>query len=187
MTQPEYFEGVLGRRLLAFAIDAVIILAPIVLLALFIFVFGIVTLSLGWMLFPVLGPAFVIWAIWYNAMTLGSPASATLGMRAMDIEMRTWYGAPPTPCWARSMRWPIGCRSASARPSFCSWLCSTGGGGSCTTSWWAQWWSTVRPAPRICVATVFDPLRMRKTFDPLVLASDAVALILERSPEVPRP
>lgn len=94
VTQPEYFEGVLGRRLLAFAIDAVIILAPIVLLALFIFVFGIVTLSLGWMLFPVLGPAFVIWAIWYNAMTLGSPASATLGMRAMDIEMRTWYGAP---------------------------------------------------------------------------------------------
>ncbi len=94
VTQPEYFEGVLGRRLLAFAIDAVIILAPIVLLALFIFVFGIVTLSLGWMLFPVLGPAFVIWAIWYNAMTLGSPASATFGMRAMDIEMRTWYGAP---------------------------------------------------------------------------------------------
>lgn len=93
-TQPEYFEGVLARRLLAFAIDAVIIIAPIVLLAIFIFVFGIVTLSLGWMLFPVLGPAFVIWAIWYNAMTLGSPASATLGMRAMDIEMRTWYGAP---------------------------------------------------------------------------------------------
>ncbi|MEW6123438.1 MAG: RDD family protein [Pseudomonadota bacterium] len=92
--QPEYFEGVLSRRLLAFAIDAVIIIAPIVLLAIFIFVFGIVTLSLGWMLFPVLGPAFAIWAVWYNAVTLGSPASATLGMRAMDIEMRTWYGAP---------------------------------------------------------------------------------------------
>jgi len=27
-------------------------------------------------------------------MTLGSPASATIGMRAMEIEMRTWYGAP---------------------------------------------------------------------------------------------
>ncbi|MEP9379017.1 RDD family protein [Aquabacter sp. CN5-332] len=94
VTQPEYFEGVLSRRLVAFCIDAVIIIAPIVLLALFIFVFGIVTLSLGWMLFPVLGPAFVIWAIWYNAVTLGSPASATLGMRAMDLEMRTWYGAP---------------------------------------------------------------------------------------------
>ena len=27
-------------------------------------------------------------------MTLGSPASATLGMRTMELEMRTWYGAP---------------------------------------------------------------------------------------------
>lgn len=94
LTQPEYFEGVLSRRMVAFFIDAVIIIAPIVLLALFIFVFGIVTLSLGWMLFPVLGPAFVIWAIWYNAVTIGSPASATLGMRVMDLELRTWYGAP---------------------------------------------------------------------------------------------
>ena len=36
----------------------------------------------------------MIWAIVYYGMTLGSPASATIGMRAMDIEMRTWYGAP---------------------------------------------------------------------------------------------
>jgi uncharacterized RDD family membrane protein YckC len=27
-------------------------------------------------------------------MTFGGPASATIGMRVMDIEMRTWYGAP---------------------------------------------------------------------------------------------
>jgi uncharacterized RDD family membrane protein YckC len=36
----------------------------------------------------------VIWALFYYGMTLGGPASATLGMRAMEIEMRTWYGAP---------------------------------------------------------------------------------------------
>jgi uncharacterized RDD family membrane protein YckC len=36
----------------------------------------------------------VIWAICYYGLTFGSPASATLGMRVMDIEMRTWYGAP---------------------------------------------------------------------------------------------
>ena len=36
----------------------------------------------------------VIWALAYYGMTLGSPASATIGMRAMDIEMRTWYGSP---------------------------------------------------------------------------------------------
>lgn len=94
VTQPEYFEGVLSRRLVAFCVDVVMILGPIVGLAVFIFVFGVVTLSLGWMLFPILGPAFVIWAIAYNALTLGSPASATLGMRLMDLEMRTWYGDP---------------------------------------------------------------------------------------------
>ena len=27
-------------------------------------------------------------------MTLGGPASATFGMRVMDLEVRTWYGAP---------------------------------------------------------------------------------------------
>lgn len=94
VTQPEYFDGVLSRRLVAFCVDAMMIIGPIILLAVFIFVFGIVTLSLGWMLFPLLGPAFVIWAVLYNAITLGSPASATLGMRLMDLEMRTWYGAP---------------------------------------------------------------------------------------------
>jgi uncharacterized RDD family membrane protein YckC len=36
----------------------------------------------------------VIWALFYYGTTLGGPASATLGMRAMGIEMRTWYGAP---------------------------------------------------------------------------------------------
>ena len=30
----------------------------------------------------------------YFGFTLGGPASATVGMRVMDIEMRTWYGAP---------------------------------------------------------------------------------------------
>ncbi|GGF73494.1 RDD family protein [Azorhizobium oxalatiphilum] len=94
VAHPEYFRGVLSRRLVAFMIDAVMITGPIVLLAIFIFLFGIVTLSLGWMLFPLLSPAFIIWAICYNALTLGSPSSATLGMRLMDIQMRTWYGAP---------------------------------------------------------------------------------------------
>ncbi|HSI39622.1 MAG TPA: RDD family protein [Xanthobacteraceae bacterium] len=94
VTQPEYFEGVLSRRFMAFLIDAVIIIGPIVLAGFFIFVFGIVTLGLGWFLFGLLGPAFVIWAVAYAGLTLGGAHSATLGMRAVDIEMRLWYGAP---------------------------------------------------------------------------------------------
>jgi uncharacterized RDD family membrane protein YckC len=91
---PELFEGVLARRLLAFFIDVLIITVPVIGAAIVIFLFGIVTLGLGWMLFWLLSPASVIWALAYYGLTMGSAASATIGMRAMDIEIRTWYGAP---------------------------------------------------------------------------------------------
>jgi uncharacterized RDD family membrane protein YckC len=92
---PELFDGVLARRVLAFLIDLLIIGLPVAFAALFVFIFGLITFGLGWWLFgPLLAPAAVIWALIYYGLTLGSPASATLGMRAMDIEMRTWYGAP---------------------------------------------------------------------------------------------
>jgi uncharacterized RDD family membrane protein YckC len=91
---PELFEGVLARRCIAFLIDVTIIAIPVLFAALFIFIFGLVTLGLGWGLYLLLYPATVIWAIVYYGLTFGSPASATIGMRVMDIEMRTWYGAP---------------------------------------------------------------------------------------------
>jgi uncharacterized RDD family membrane protein YckC len=94
LRQPELFEGVLARRILAFVIDAVIIFVPVALAAIFIFFFGIITLGFGFALYWLLGPGATIWAILYYAVTLGSPASATLGMRIMDLELRTWYGAP---------------------------------------------------------------------------------------------
>jgi len=93
-TQPELFEGVLARRVVAFIVDFVIISIPVVLAAMFIFAFGIVTLGLGFALYWLLPSATVIWAIVYFGVTLGGPASATFGMRVMDLEMRTWYGAP---------------------------------------------------------------------------------------------
>ncbi|MDO9411892.1 MAG: RDD family protein [Pseudolabrys sp.] len=91
---PELFEGVLARRVLAFLIDFVVISVPLVLASVFIFIFGIVTLTLGWALYGLLAPASVIWAIAYFGLTLGGPRSATIGMRMLDLEMRTWYGAP---------------------------------------------------------------------------------------------
>jgi uncharacterized RDD family membrane protein YckC len=93
-TNPELFDGVLARRVIAFIIDFIVVAAPVVLAAIFIFIFGIVTLGLGFALYWLLPPATVIWAIVYFGVTLGSPASATIGMRVMDLEMRTWYGAP---------------------------------------------------------------------------------------------
>jgi uncharacterized RDD family membrane protein YckC len=93
-THPELFEGVLARRMLAFLIDFMILAVPVVFVAMFIFVIGIVTFGLGFFLYALLWPAMVIWALAYYGITLGSPASATIGMQMMDIEMRTWYGAP---------------------------------------------------------------------------------------------
>jgi uncharacterized RDD family membrane protein YckC len=91
---PELFEGVLARRCIAFLIDVTIITIPVIFAAIFILIIGLITLGLGWALFWLLSPGAVIWAIAYYGMTFGSAASATIGMRVMDIEMRTWYGAP---------------------------------------------------------------------------------------------
>jgi uncharacterized RDD family membrane protein YckC len=91
---PELFEGVLGRRIMAFVIDVTIIAVPLVIAWICILIFGLITFGLGWALFWMFSPASIIWALFYYGLTLGGPASATIGMRAMELEMRTWYGAP---------------------------------------------------------------------------------------------
>ncbi len=93
VNQPELFEGVLARRVLAFFIDFIILAAPIFFATIFIFIFGFLTFGLGWLFFWLLWPASVLWVLLYYACTLGSPHSATIGMRVMDLEMRLWYGA----------------------------------------------------------------------------------------------
>lgn len=93
-SQPELFRGVATRRMFAFLIDLIVLAIPVILAYIFIAVFGVITLGLGWMLFWLVSPLSVIWALVYYGMTIGGPASATLGMRAMDLQLRTWYGAP---------------------------------------------------------------------------------------------
>ena len=93
-SQPELFRGVLTRRVFAFLIDLVVLSIPVILACVFIAVFGVVTLGLGWALFWLVSPASVIWALIYYGASLGGPHSATIGMRMMDLQMRTWYGAP---------------------------------------------------------------------------------------------
>jgi uncharacterized RDD family membrane protein YckC len=92
--QPELFRGVLTRRAIAFVIDLFVLAVPVILALLFIAVFGLVTLGLGWALFWLVWPATVVWALLYYGATIGGPHSATIGMRVMDLELRTWYGAP---------------------------------------------------------------------------------------------
>ena len=94
LTQPELFSGVLTKRIFAFLIDLVVIAIPVILGYLFIGVFGLITLGLGWALFWLAWPASVVWAILYYGASIGGAHSATIGMRVMDLELRTWYGAP---------------------------------------------------------------------------------------------
>lgn len=94
MLQPDLFRGVATRRVVAFLIDLVVLSIPVILGYLFIAVFGLITLGLGWGLFWLAWPATVIWAVVYYGASIGGPHSATMGMRVMDLELRTWYGAP---------------------------------------------------------------------------------------------
>jgi len=94
VTQPALFDGVIRMRIVAFLIDAVIILLLTAVAALAVLVLGVVTLGLGWLLFPIVFP---VVGLGYNAITIGGPKSATVGQRLMGLEVRMWFGGKVTP------------------------------------------------------------------------------------------
>jgi uncharacterized RDD family membrane protein YckC len=97
VAQPQLFEGVIGKRFIAFIGDAIIIALLTVLAWAVIAVLGIVTLGLAWLLF---GLAFPAVGLGYNAITIGGPNSATIGQRMMGLEVRMWYGGKVSPLLA---------------------------------------------------------------------------------------
>ena len=88
-TQAEYFDGVLGRRTMAFIFDVAIVLILTTAAYVFLAVAGVFTFGLAWLL---LGIAFPAVALGYSAYTMSRSASATVGMRLFDLQIRTWYG-----------------------------------------------------------------------------------------------
>jgi uncharacterized RDD family membrane protein YckC len=80
------------RRSIAFIVDAVLITVLMGVAAVAIFVLGIVTLGLGWLLYFILWPAI---AIIYYAVSLGGGVPQTPGMQFVGIELRMWYGEKP--------------------------------------------------------------------------------------------
>ncbi|MFN3132202.1 RDD family protein [Roseibium sp.] len=97
LLQPELFEGVRSRRIFAFIIDAFVITLLTLGAGILVFILGVFTLGLGFLLYAIL-PVSV--ALIYVAFTLGGPNASTIGMRAMGLEMRLWYGAKPYPLLA---------------------------------------------------------------------------------------
>ncbi|TIX44993.1 MAG: RDD family protein [Mesorhizobium sp.] len=78
------YEGVRTRRILAFVIDYFIVALLTIPFAILVFLLGLLTLGLGWMLFSILVPAVAILYIWN---TLGSKDQATTGMKVMGIRL----------------------------------------------------------------------------------------------------
>ena len=96
LTQPSRddhrsLEGVRSRRMMAAAIDLGIIALLSIPVALIIFVLGVATLGLGFLLYGIMIPAL---ALTYSGLTMGSRAQATLGMRIMDIHVDQLDGKP---------------------------------------------------------------------------------------------
>ncbi|MEE4012603.1 RDD family protein [Roseibium sp. FZY0029] len=97
VSNPELFSGVRSRRIFAFFIDLIVITLFTFAAGIVVFFLGVFTLGLGFLLYGILPTAV---ALLYVAFTLGGPQASTLGMRAMGLEMRLWYGAKPYPLLA---------------------------------------------------------------------------------------
>jgi uncharacterized RDD family membrane protein YckC len=80
---PRATEGTIGRRFWAYLIDIVVIACLMTLLWVAIAFIGLITLGFGWGLFALLP----LTAIVYNALTIGGPAQATIGMRVAGIRV----------------------------------------------------------------------------------------------------
>lgn len=90
-------SGVRTRRVIAFIVDYLLIGLLLIPVALLVFVLGLLTIGIGWMLFFVLGP---LTALLYVAATLGGRQQSTLGMRLMGIRLERLDGGPVDPMLA---------------------------------------------------------------------------------------
>ncbi|MET0380325.1 MAG: RDD family protein [Methyloceanibacter sp.] len=94
VTQPQLFAGVIGKRSLAFIVDAIIITVLTAIAYVVVALLGIITLGLAWLLF---GLVFPVVGLGYNALTIGGPKSATIGQRMMGLEVPMWFGGKVSP------------------------------------------------------------------------------------------
>ncbi|ETX15584.1 RDD family protein [Roseivivax halodurans JCM 10272] len=89
VTQPEFYDGVVAKRAMAWVIDVILValfVVPVVILTAFLalFVLPVVMLVVGFL---------------YRWITIAN-GSATWGMRMMAIELRDAYGRPLDPAQA---------------------------------------------------------------------------------------
>ena len=86
LDKPDYYDGLIWRRSLAFLLDAclmMLIMAPLWLLNLFTFFLLTAALAFLWA-----APLFVV----YYTVMVGSDLAGTLGMRCFGLRVRDWTG-----------------------------------------------------------------------------------------------
>jgi uncharacterized RDD family membrane protein YckC len=90
-TAPELFDGVLTRRVLAFLLDASLLVAMSAIIGMVGVIAGFLTFGLAWLALPFIIPVVILG---YYVVTLGSPMRATVGMSVMDIVLTPARGRP---------------------------------------------------------------------------------------------
>lgn len=90
LNDPAYYDNVRTRRIMAFVVDYIAIAILHIPVAIVVFFLGIITLSLGWLLFAIITPliAFV-----YVGSTMGGPDQATPGMKMAGLRIARTDGA----------------------------------------------------------------------------------------------
>ncbi|MBN9028283.1 MAG: hypothetical protein BGO05_27030 [Rhizobiales bacterium 63-7] len=78
------YSGVLSRRVFAFVLDYIAVALLCIPAAVVVFFLGLVTLGLGFYLYPIL---FFVVAALYFGLTVGGEAQASPGMRFMGLAM----------------------------------------------------------------------------------------------------
>jgi uncharacterized RDD family membrane protein YckC len=94
LNHPEYYEGVILRRIFAHYLDLCLICFLAGGIWLLLIFAGIVSFGL---LYVPLAFASLVIAVVYDALQVGGRHSATIGMRILGLEARSWSGARPEP------------------------------------------------------------------------------------------
>ena len=92
LTQPRFYEGVLGRRVWAWVIDLAVYFALWLGILLAVMVVNLATL---WLLSPIGLLLLGILPLMYHGLAVSGAGHGTIGMRVMGLEVRTMAGGHP--------------------------------------------------------------------------------------------
>lgn len=91
-SDPAQFEGLLWRRCLAYVVDLAVLAGLLTIYWIALVVLTVVTFGLATPLLILLAAPI---PVAYHTLTIGGSAAATLGMRALGLQVRVWNGGKP--------------------------------------------------------------------------------------------